>query len=84
MAEITSGIKYLKISRFDASGEDCSPKILNADYIKISYPDTGPIQYNILSIQQQSNYYLLGIIPQPITSSVNNIKDYDFLAHIRD
>ena len=76
MAEITSGIKYLKISNLDTNGGDCSPKILNADSIRINYSDIGPIQYNILTIQQQTDYFLLGIIPQPITSSINNIKDF--------
>lgn len=68
MAE-TNGIKYLKINRLDASGDDCSPKIQIADNIRINYPDVGPVQYNILTIQQQADYYLLGIIPQPVTSS---------------
>ena len=76
MAEVTSGVKYLKISSLDANGGDCSPKILNADSIRINYPDIGPVQYNILTTQHQSDYFLLGIIPQPTTSSLNNIKDY--------
>jgi hypothetical protein len=75
MAE-TNGIKYLKINRLDASGDDCSPKIQIADNIRINYPDVGPVQYDILTIQQQADYYLLGIIPQPVTSSTNKILDY--------
>ena len=69
MFEVTKGVKYLKINRLDASGEDCSSKISNADNIRISYPDVGSVLYDILSIQQQSNYYLIGIINQPTTSS---------------
>jgi hypothetical protein len=76
MAEATRGVKYLKINSLDANGGDCSPKILNADSIRINYSDIGPVQYNILTIQQQADYFLLGIIPQPTTSSINNIKDF--------
>jgi len=79
MAE-TNGIKYLKINRLDASGDDCSPKIQIADNIRINYPDVGPVQYDILTIQQQADYYLLGIIPQPVTSSTNKILDYSVEA----
>lgn len=80
MAEVTSGVKYLKINRLDANGKNRSPEILNADSIRINYSDIGPVQYDILTTQQQSNYYLLGIIPQPTTSSTNQVFDYDFLA----
>jgi hypothetical protein len=69
MSEVTKGVKYLKINRLDAGGGDCSSKILNADNIRINYPDVGSVLYDILSIQQQSDYYLIGIINQPITSS---------------
>jgi hypothetical protein len=68
MAE-TNGVKYLKINRLDASGDDCSPKIQIVDNIRINYPDVGSVLYDILTIQQQADYYLIGIIPQPITSS---------------
>lgn len=68
MAE-TNGVKYLKINRLDTSGNDCSPKIQIADNIRINYPDVGSVLYDILTIQQQADYYLIGIIPQPVTSS---------------
>jgi hypothetical protein len=80
MAEITNGIKYLKINRLDTDGEDYGSRIINADNIKINYSDIGPVLYDILTIQQQSDYYLLGVIPQPITSSVNKILDYNVEA----
>lgn len=69
MSEITSGVKYLKINRLDADGEDYGPKIINADNIRINYSDVGSILYDILTVQQQADYYLIGIINQPITSS---------------
>ena len=76
MAEVTSGVKYIKINRLDTDGEDYGPRITNADNIRINYSDIGPVLYDILTIQQQSNYYLLGVINQPITSSINKILDY--------
>jgi hypothetical protein len=79
MAE-TNGVKYLKINRLDASGDDCSPKIQIVDNIRINYSDVGPVLYDILTIQQQADYYLLGIIPQPATSSTNKILDYSVEA----
>jgi hypothetical protein len=73
----TKGVKYLKINRLDKDGMDFGPKLALADNIRINYPDIGAVQYNILTTQQQGNSYLMGVIPQETTSSLNNIKDYD-------
>jgi len=80
MAEITNGVKYIKINRLDADGEDYGSRIINADNIRINYSDVGSVLYDILTIQQQSNYYLLGVINQPITSSINKILNYSVEA----
>lgn len=80
MAEITNGVKYIKINRLDADGEDYGSRILNADNIRINYSDVGSILYDILTVQQQSDYYLLGVINQPITSSTNKILNYSVEA----
>jgi len=80
MSEITSGVKYLKINRLDADGEDYGSRIINADNIKINYSDVGSVLYDILTVQQQSDYYLLGIINQSVTSSNKNITEYTFTA----
>jgi len=77
MADITKGVKYIKINRLDSNGEDYGARIQNADNIRINYSDIGPVQYDILTTQQSTDYYLLGIIPQPITSSINTIKDLE-------
>jgi hypothetical protein len=69
MADITKGIKYIKINRLDSNGEDYGALIQNANNLTINYPDVGSIQYDILTTQPQGNYYLLGVITQPITSS---------------
>jgi len=73
----TKGVKYLKINRLDKDGMDYGQKLALADNIRINYPDIGAVQYNILTTQQQGNSYLMGLIPQEITSSLNNIKDYE-------
>jgi hypothetical protein len=76
MSGVTSGIKYIKINRLDTNGKDYGPQIRAANNIRINYSDIGPVQYDILTTQQQADYYLLGIIPQPVTSSTNKILDY--------
>ena len=66
---ITKGVKYLKINKIDADGDDFGQKLTLADNIRINYPDVGAVQYNILTTQQQGNSYLMGVIPQETTSS---------------
>ena len=73
----TKGVKYLKINRLDKDGEDYGNKLALADSIKINYPDVGAVEYNILTTQQQGDSYLMGIVPQENTSSLNNVKDWD-------
>jgi len=73
----TKGVKYIKIHKLDKDGENYGPQLASADQIKINYDDIGSVQYDILTTQQQGDYYLMGIIPQENTSSLNNIKDWD-------
>lgn len=73
----TKGVKYIKIHKLDKDGENYEPQLASADQIKINYNDIGSVQYDILTTQQQGDYYLMGIIPQENTSSLNNIKDWD-------
>ena len=73
----TKGVKYIKIHKLDKDGEDYGPQLASADNITINYSDVGSVQYNILTTQQQEDYYLMGVVPQEITSSLNNIKDWD-------
>lgn len=74
---LTKGVKYLKINRLDKDGEDYGNKLVLADSIKINYPDIGAVEYSILTTQQQGDSYLMGVVPQENTSSLNNIKDWD-------
>jgi hypothetical protein len=66
---ISKGVKYLQINRLDEDGEDFNQRLALADSIRINHPDIGPVQYNILTTQQQGDSYLMGIIPQEATSS---------------
>ena len=75
---LTKGVKYLKINKIDKDGGDFGPQLNAADNIEINYPDIGVVQYNILTTQEQSESYLMGVIPVENTSSLNNVKDLDF------
>jgi hypothetical protein len=76
----TKGVKYIKIHKLDKNGENFSQRLSLADNLRINYPDVGVTQYNILTTQQQGDFYLLGIIPSETTSSINEILDFDFTA----
>jgi len=73
----TKGVKYIKIHKLDKDGENYGPQLALADNIIINYNDIGNVQYNILTTQQQGDYYMMGIVPQENTSSLNNVKDWD-------
>jgi hypothetical protein len=69
MAVASSGVKYLKINPIDSRGNNYSSTLQNADSIRINYVGTGSVQYDILTAQQKSNYFILGVIPTATTSS---------------
>ena len=74
---LTKGVKYLKINKLDKDGEDFGSQLNAADNLVLNYPDIGPTQYNILTTQEQGEYYLMGVIPVENTSSLNNVKNLD-------
>ena len=76
----TEGVKYIKLNKLDKNGLDNSNRLQQADSIIINYPDIGPQEYVIVSTQPQQDYYLLGLVNNPNTSSLNGILDYSFLA----
>lgn len=73
----TKGVKYLKINKIDKDGEDYGQQLAAADSININYSDIGSVQYNILTTQDQGDYYLMGVVNNQNTSSLNNVKDWD-------
>ena len=76
------GVKYLKVNRYDSGGLDRSDYLGQLTDLIINYNDLGPIQYNIVTTQEQSDYFVYGIQTRnQVTESVNySISDYSFLA----
>jgi hypothetical protein len=76
------GVKYIKINRYDSGGLDQSGYLGQLTNLTINYDDLGPIQYNIVTTQEQDTYFVYGIQTknQP-TSSVNyEVLNYKFTA----
>ena len=66
------GVKYLKINRYDSGGLDRSDYLGQLTDLIINYNDLGPIQYNIITTQEQSDYFVYGIQTRnQVTESVN-------------
>lgn len=76
------GVKYLKINRYDSGGLDRSDYLGQLTNLTINYDDLGPIQYNIVTTQEQDAYFVYGIQTRnQSTSSINyEVLDYSFLA----
>lgn len=76
------GVKYLKVNRYDSGGLDRSDYLGQLTDLIINYNDLGPIQYNIVTTQEQSDYFVYGIQTRnQVTESVNySVSDYSFLA----
>lgn len=62
------GVKYLKISKTDANGDDRSEVLRQLTNIRLKYSDIGVKQYNIQTIQELPTYFLFGINYQDIAS----------------
>ena len=71
-----SGVKYIKINRYDSGGLDRSDYLSQLQSITLTYPDRSAIEYPITTIQEQVNFYLYGITPGYNTSSKGEILDY--------
>jgi hypothetical protein len=69
----TRGVKYIKVSKIDANGNDLTTELQNVDNIRLLFSDIQiPVDYIIGSVTEYSSYYLYGIIPTDITSSTDN------------
>jgi len=69
----TRGVKYIKVSRFDANGIDQSTQLQNINNIRMLFSDyINPIDYPAVSITEYPDYYLYSIVPTDTTSSINN------------
>jgi hypothetical protein len=78
----SQGVKFIKIPRIDASGNDNTLSLQELTDLRISTSDQGVIQYNVLSISEYNDYYLYQVATSNITSSADNyIKDYRLAAY---
>jgi hypothetical protein len=75
-----SGVKYIKVNRYDSGGLDRSDYLGQLQSITLTYPDRNAIEYPIITTQEQANFYLYGITPGYNTSSRGNINDYSLVA----
>jgi hypothetical protein len=71
-----SGVKYIKINRYDSGGLDRSDYLSQLQSITLTYPDRSAIEYPITTTQEQANFYLYGITPGYNTSSKGEILNY--------
>jgi hypothetical protein len=76
------GVKYLKINRYDSGGLDRSDYLGQLTDLIINYNDLGSIQYNIITTQEQSEYFVYGIQTRnQVTESVNyKVLDYRLIS----
>lgn len=67
-----SGVKYIKVNKTDSNGSDRSSYLGELQTLRIVYDNIGPKDYNIITTQEQTNYYVFGVEPvvQP-TSSID-------------
>lgn len=77
----SKGVRWIKVNRYDSDGSDRSNYLGQLQSITLTYPDRSAIEYPILSLQEQANYYIYGIASGYNTSSRGNINDYSFLAN---
>jgi hypothetical protein len=75
-----SGVKYIKINRYDSGGLDRSDYLGQLQSITLTYPDRSAIEYPITTIQEQANFYIYGITPGYNTSSAGEVLNYKFTA----
>lgn len=69
---IGSGVKYIKIARYDAFGNDNYTSLRELKKVRIRTNDAGIIEYPIATITEYSTYFLYQTATTNITSSTNN------------
>ena len=67
-----AGVKYIKINRYDSGGIDRSDYLGQLTSVRIVNTDIGTQLYNIVTVQEQQDYYVYGVQTHAQnTSSVN-------------
>jgi hypothetical protein len=74
------GVKYIKVNRYDSGGLDRSDYLGQLTNLTINYDDLGSITYNIVTTQEQNDYFVYGIQTQfqSLTSSNYEVLDYSW------
>jgi len=70
-ADITAGIKAIKIAKEDALSNDLTFQLQETKVIRILFDDIGIQQFDILSVVEYPTYYLYYVKPQNIGNNIS-------------
>jgi hypothetical protein len=80
---ITSGIKYIKISKTDLAGANRNSDLNSLQKLRLKYNDIGVIEYDIINISEFSDHYLYSVFANNNVSATDNeILNYIFSANL--
>jgi hypothetical protein len=78
---ITSGIKYIKISKTDLAGANRDNNLNSLQKLRLKYNDIGVVEYDIINISEFSDHYLYSVYANNNVSATDNeILNYAFFA----
>lgn len=78
---ITSGIKYIKISKTDLAGANRDNNLNSLQKLRLKYNDIGVVEYDIINISEFSDHYLYSVFANNNVSATDNeILNYTFSA----
>jgi hypothetical protein len=76
---ITSGIKYIKISKTDLAGANRNSDLNSLQKLRLKYNDIGVIEYDIINISEFSDHYLYSVFANTNVSATDNeVLNYNF------
>jgi hypothetical protein len=77
MATVTrTGVKYIKVSKTDALGNNYDNSWRLNQSITLNYSDVGLTKYNVTTVAEYPSYWLLGLDYVNVTSSLQGAKNY--------
>ena len=80
---ITSGIKYIKISKTDLAGANRDNNLNSLQKLRLKYNDIGVVEYDIINISEFSDHYLYSVFANNNVSATDNeILNYIFSANL--
>ena len=79
---VPAGVKYVKIARKDAQGNDNTLSLQELTNLRFAFSDvSGIVDYEVLTISEYPSYYLYAINSLNVTSSIdNNVLNHTFSA----